>query len=1097
MVALRASLVLAVVAAGVVTQPARGQYFGRNKVQYRAFDFQVIRTDHFDVYYYPREREAALDAARMVERSYARLSRILQHDFRERKPLIIYASHTDFQQTNALPSFIDEGTGGVTEALKSRMILPFTGSYADFDHVLTHELVHAFQYDVIFRRGVMADASPFGARLPLWFMEGMAEYLSLGVIDPHTQSWLRDAVLSGYLRSIEEMNYRDDYLSYRFGQSLWAYIGSKWGDEVVGILLQKSPRVGLERAFASTLGLSLEELSEEWTSEVRKQYLPQIAEYQRPETFAKRLTAHNRLQDPWFLAPAISADGTQLAFLSQRDGFSFDLFLADATSGAVKRKLIESTGNASFESLRYMNSGSSFSPDGRYLAFAAQTGGQDALYLYDLKRKKVAKKLRFDVDGISNPGWSPDSRRIVFTGLDGGLSDLYITDLAGKLERLTMDRYADLLPAWSPDGNTIAFTTDRGPGTDLTTLTYGNLRVALLDLATRAVTMPPQQEEGKNINPQWSPDGGSLLWVNDRTGTNDLYLFDREAEELYRISDLLSGVVAITPLSPVVSWARSGRLVFTYFEEAGYNLYTVEDPRALPRSPAARAAPIVAAVKDSTTARPDPPGAAPGSTTAAASGDGAVATSAGAASSPVGFGRSYYRDGESFRPSAAAPETRDAPPPVSVVALLDSAALALPDTVAFEHREYKVKFTPDMIGRPTIGANVGGYYGNGLYGGSFIALSDMLGNHNILAAANINGSLSDASFFGGYNFLKRRTNFGVAFSQIPLYRYFGVTDRQLEIDGATRDALANVFRRDLIRAGQMSMSYPFSAFRRVELGATGVYYKSDVLYRGVDRVTNEPLHKDEHLGSLGYVQPLVALVFDNALFGWTGPVYGRRYRLQFSRTLGDLTFTEGLVDFRNYWNYKQRVVLASRVVGLTRFGTDADRFGLFWGGPYYIRGYDGNSFDLDSDECLDSQLYGAEPSLSRCPVRDQLIGSSAAFMNLELRVPVVTELQIGFLGNFPPIDAVAFFDGGLAWDNQICTVADLTRSSECAEGKAVHVVWDRKPGQDPYLWREPLFSYGVGLRINVFYTILRLDYAFPLNRPNRSGQFSVSFGPSF
>jgi outer membrane protein assembly factor BamA len=146
---------------------------------------------------------------------------------------------------------------------------------------------------------------------------------------------------------------------------------------------------------------------------------------------------------------------------------------------------------------------------------------------------------------------------------------------------------------------------------------------------------------------------------------------------------------------------------------------------------------------------------------------------------------------------------------------------------------------------------------------------------------------------------------------------------------------------------------------------------------------------------------------------------------------------------------------------------------------------------------VDSRHYNEEPSLSRCPVRDQLIGSSAAFVNLEARVPIIKELQIGFLGNFPPVDAVAFVDGGVAWDHEVCAVTDLTRADQCAEGRPVQVVWDRKPGQDPYLYREPLFSYGVGLRINVFYTILRLDYAFPLNRPDRSGIFSVSFGPSF
>lgn len=1080
-------LVLLVV--GAVPGSARAQYFGRNKVQYRSFDFQVIKTDHFDVYYYPREHVAAVDAARMVERSYARLSRVLQHEFQDRKPLILYASNSDFQQTNALSGFIDESTGGVTEALKSRMIMPFTGSYADFDHVMTHELVHAFQYDVIFGRGVMTDASPFGARLPLWFMEGMAEYLSQGVIDPLTQSWLRDAVLSGYLRTIQEMNYRDDYLSYRFGQSLWAYIGSKWGDEVIGILLQKAPRVGLERAFASTLGISLPELSQEWMNSVRKTYLPQVAEFQQPASFSQKLTHHDKLTDPWFLSPSISADGNEMVFLSQRDGFSFDLWLADAHTGKVLRRLVESAGHADFESLRFMNSSASFSPDGRLLAFAAQTAGRDALYIYDLKRKKIWKKLRFDLNGISNPTWSPDGRRIAFSGLDGGISDLFITDLEGKLTRLTNDRYADLLPAWSPDGRTIAFSTDRGPHADFKTLAYGNVRVGLYNLADHDITLLPHQDEGKNVNPVWSPDGKQLIWVSDRTSTNDLYLFDLTKQELYRLTDLLSGAIAITPLSPVLSWARDGRLLFTYFEQAGYNTYAVADPRQLPRTPVAGPGiqPIVA---DQPVDRP---------ATGGADRDGVPANPAPATGPDAGRTISFYRSGSTFRPSAQRPAAEEVVAPVSIVALLDSAAMALPDTTTFQFNNYHVKFTPDMIGRPTIGAQVGGYYGNGLYGGSYVALSDMLGNHNILLAANLNGSLSDATFFGGYAFLKRRTNLGISISQIPLYRYLGAAYVPLNVDGVARDAVADIFLRDVIRSANLVISYPFSTYERLEIGASGVYYKSDVLYRGYDQYTGEPLQENDRLGQLQYLQPMAALVFDNSLFGWTGPIFGRRYRLQVSRTVGDLAFTEALLDFRNYVNYKQKIVFASRFVGLTRFGSDADRFSLFWGGPYYIRGYDGGSFNLGSDECVNSRYYGGQASVSQCPVRDQLIGSSAAFMNLEMRVPVIKELQVGFLGNFPPVDAVAFFDGGLAWDSKVCLATDLSQTDQCAANQSlpVHVVWDRKPGQDPYLWREPLFSYGVGLRFNVFYTVLRLDYAWPVNRPDRSGIFSVSFGPSF
>ncbi len=1084
---LRRSLIAALLAVSAVAVPAaaRAQYFGRNKVHYRSFDFQVIKTEHFDLYYYPRERAAAVDAARMIERSYGRLSRVLQHEFRDRKPVIVYASHSDFQQTNALPSFIDEATGGVTEALKSRIILPFTGSYADFDHVLTHELVHGFQYDVMFRRGVMADASPFGARLPLWFMEGMAEYLSIGSIDPHTQSWLRDAALAGYLRTIDEMSLRDDYLSYRFGQSLWAYVGEKWGDEVIGIILQKAPRVGVDRAFASTLGLSLDELSSEWLTAVRRQYLPQVAEFQQPATFAQRLTVHNKLEDPWFLAPALSPDGSQMAFISQRDGFAFDLYLADAHTGKVRRKLVDAEKSSGFESLRFLNSTASFSPDGRYIAFAAQTGGRDALYLYDLKRKGVSKKLSFDLNGVSNPSWSPDGQRIVFTGMDGGLSDLYVTDLHGRLDTLTHDRYADLLPAWSPDGRRIAFTTDRGPGTNLDALSYGNYRVALYDLDSRSIDVLPQQNEGKNVNPVWSPDGNELIWVNDRTATNDLYLYELKTGELSRISNVLSGVIGIGPLSPVLSWSRSGSLAFVYFEQAGYNIYSVADPLKLPRMAVPRAVrPVIA------------------------DGDGQAGASAPAlrlaprheqpSQRTSSFDGSFYRTGSNFRasnaPQKVAPEQLA---PVSVVALLDSAALALPDTGGFQFQRYKTKFTPDMIGRPTIGANVGGYYGNGIYGGSYIQLSDMLGNHNILAAANINGSLSDANMFAGYSFLKTRTNFGFAIEQTPLYRYFGTYETNLDSDGQTRDVIANVFVRNVIRSGEALISYPFSTFRRFELGASAVSYKSDILYRGYNALTYDPVQVDSRIGSLSYVQPMAALVFDNSLFGWTGPVLGRRYRLQFSRSLGDLTFSEALADIRNYWNVKQKVVFAARFVGLSRFGGDADRFSLYWGGPYFLRGYDGGSFKPSGSECEASQTYSGNGSLSSCPVRDQLIGSSAALANFEVRVPVIKELQIGFLGTFPPVNAVAFFNGGLAWDKEVCLQSDYTRTDSCVDAQKVHVVWDRKPGQDPYLWREPLFSWGLGLRINVFYTVLRLDYAFPMNRPDRGGVFSLSFGPSF
>jgi hypothetical protein len=464
---------------------------------------------------------------------------------------------------------------------------------------------------------------------------------------------------------------------------------------------------------------------------------------------------------------------------------------------------------------------------------------------------------------------------------------------------------------------------------------------------------------------------------------------------------------------------------------------------------------------------------------------------------------SFYRTGSAIRPSAEPVESTEASKPISVMALLDSATLALPDTIGFKHQDYKIKFSADMIGPPSIGTQVGGYYGSGVYGGSYIAFSDMLGNHNIMLAGNVNGSISDGSFYTGYSFLKKRANFGFSLQQLPFYRYYGGDYMTLNIDGQPQDVAANVFVRDVIRSATGFLSYPLSTFQRIELGMSAVAYKSDVLYQGRYVATGEPLDYSQHIEDMSYLQPMAALVFDNSLFGWTGPIYGTRYRVQYSQTIGNFEFNEALLDFRNYWNFKQSLVFATRITALTRFGKDSERSLGYWGGPYYIRGYDANSYDLDGEHCLNSRSTGSTLSLSQCPLRDQLIGSSAAFMNVELRVPIIKELQIGLLGSFPPVDLVTFFDGGVAWDQQVCVRTSALDPRRCDGENAqdVHVVWERKNDQDPYLWREPVFSYGAGLRINVFYAVLRLDYAVPLSRSDRSGFrdgiFSISFGPSF
>jgi Tol biopolymer transport system component len=1070
---LAAVLALTTLGAG----PLAAQYFGQNKVQYRTFDFKIIQTEHFEVYYYPEERAAALDAARMAERGYARLSRILHHQFQGRKAIIVYASSSDMEQTNVADV---GGAVAVTEFFKHRMVLPFQGDYAEFEHVLQHEMTHQFQFDVYSRGRPGAGVQTLiNVAPPLWFMEGMAEYLSRGPIDPETAMWLRDASLEGHLPTIEQMTYDPNIFPYRYGHALWAYIGEKWGDEVIGEILQASASSGVENAFKRALGLTLDELSADWRDAVQTTFLPQLGDHYRARRVAQATLTRKRSRGRIFLAPALTPDGREMAFFGDQGGFFIDLFLADAETGRVKRRLVKSTINKNYEDLRFINSAGTFSPDGRYFALAAKRRDRDDLVILDVKRGREDRRIPIPLNGVQTPSWSPDGRQLVFTGFDGGLGDLYIINRDGTgLRRLTTDKYADLHPAWSPDGKTIAFVTDRGGDTDFEHLRFANLRIALYHLDAGTIELLGHMEQGKNIDPAWAPDGRSLAFVSDRTGISNIFLYDFSDGNIYQLTNLYTGVQGITPLSPVMTWARQAdRLAFVYYEEGQFSVYSIENPRSLRRAPfqgpIAPAVTSLLAARDSATASASPPAIA--------------ASTAGPGGTPERpNARSVYRAPGGFRPSASpqpAESLATGASPVSVRQLLDSATLALPDTSEFTLRPYRVRFTPDYVARPTVGYQRDNF-GRGFFGGTAVALSDMLGNRTIVLSAAINGRISEAQFLGVYVNQARRLNWATGYSQDPYYFYGGYQDNIVATPGGNPGDSSFrrtfIIRRFVIRDLFAETYYPFSRFSRVELGLHGVNV-SDATLALSDYYDANPaspnfggyqgtLDSTAHNPSISFAQPSVALVHDNSLFGYVGPFAGSRSRFQASPTLGDWKFVTLLGDYRRYL-YLRPFTLAFRGMLFGRFGRDAEQFPIFLGTTELIRGYTAGS--MRDHECAGS--------FSGCAEIQQLIGSKVAVGNVELRFPLTRSLVLGLLPvGFPPIEGALFYDAGVAW-----SAGDTLKLS-------------RKAGDDPILVRAPLRSWGGSIRANLFgYVILRLDLTKPLDRRYNKSYWTVSLGPTF
>ena len=1071
-------LAVVLLACGVGQAAAQG-YFGQNKVQYNSFEWQVIRTDHFEVYFYERERTAALDAARMAERGYARLSRILNHQFKVRKPIILYASSSDFIQTNT-SNDLSEGIGGFTEPLKHRMVLPFTGSYEELEHVLQHEMVHQFQFDVYAHGQIGGGLQTLtNVQPPLWFMEGMAEYLSLGPPDALTMMWLRDAAIEGTLPSIAQMTFDPRVFPYHFGHALMAYVGEKWGDEIIGEILQSSVSAGIEGAFRRALNRPLEELSDEWRDAVQTTVLPQLADHYRARRIAKPVLTQRRSGGGLHLSAALSPDGKDIVYLSERNSFFIDLYIADGETGRVKRQLIKSTINSNYESLRFINSAGSFSQDGQFFAIAVKHKDRDDIVIIDVAKDREAGRIPLPLNGALSPSWSPDGTQIVFTGQDGGISDLFIVNRDGTdLRRLTNDRYADLQASWSPDGKTIAFATDRGPGTDFSMLRFGNMRIGLYHLETGHIEVLNHMDRGRNVNPVWAPDGKSLVFVSDRTGITNLFLYDLMDRNIYQLTDVYTGVSGITPLSPCLSWARQAdRLAFGYYEGGNYNVYTVDNPRSLRREPyrepvtLATVSMLPNALQDAAVAPPAP-------------------TPEQEELHPA---TSTYRSPGGLRSSDATPALPDsseagATAPVSVRTLLDSVNLALPDTATFQISRYRTRFSTDFVAQPTIGYQRDNF-GRGVFGGTGISLSDMLGDRTLNFAFQLNGRVGESQFLAAYFDQRHRTNRVMGVSQTPNYYYIPSSVGQVTTPGAPPGSVffTTRIRRLVVRDAFVVAFYPLNRFNRIEYGLHLVGMSDAILQQqqyfdasgrplGVGNSTTS-IHP-----SIGYVAPTIAYTHDNTLFGPVGPFAGSRHRLQIAPAVGGWRFTGTVVDLRRYF-FAQPFTLAFRGLFFGRFGRDANQFPVVLGNPDLIRGYTATS--IVNHECYAqvsniAPIIGALPGVETgCPALDQLIGSRAAVANVELRFPLTRSLALGLLPvALPPIEGAMFFDVGMSW----------------LDGSTI-------VGHQPVglqgRYRSPLKSWGGSIRANILGIPLRFDYTKPLDRAYDRPYWTVSLGPTF
>lgn len=1032
---------------------AQNSVFGKNKVQYKYFEWQFIQTDHFDIYFSQNGYEVAQYAAYKAEEAYASIKKLLKYEINNRISIIVYNSHNEFQQTNVISEYLEEGIGGVTELFKNRVVIPFEGDYRQFQHVLHHELVHAVINDMFYGgtiQSLLSSKAP--VQIPLWMNEGICEYASLKW-DNNSDMFLRDATINNYLPPIERLS---GYFAYRGGQSVWYYIATKYGEQKISEIFHKvrSTR-SVENGFKLAIGLSVKELSERWQKAQKVYYWPDIAKRESPVDFSyKRLTNHTKDGNFYNTSPAISPQGDKVAFISDRNDF-FDVYIISTIDGEIIDKVVKGQRTSDFEELHLLTPGLTWSPDGRKIALAVKAGESDAIMIIDIETKKE-EKITLPLDGIYSVTWSSDGDNLAFVGLKVPQSDIYIYNLKTKeLTNLTNDIFSDSDPVFSPDGKTVYFVSDRG---DFITsaklpknhkvwqIDFEQSNIYSIDLSSGVIRRITHQAHSSKTSPVVSPDGKQLLYVADINGINNIYKHDLESGKYYPITNSISGLYQLSLTSD------GSKMVFSSLTEAGFDIFLLLRPLDrkltvdsleptefykmkfnLPRDTMPREVISIATTSDTVSVF--------GTIRVVADTIGTESTNLSSAKTDL--------SNFIFSPDVMS-DTTNIPPPISEVDVIDNR-----DSEGnYIPRRYKLNFSPDLIYGA---AGYSTFYG--LEGSTIFAFSDMLGDHQIIFQCDLLIDLKNSDYGISYFYLPHRIDYGFQAFHDAKFIYLD-------------DPFINTLYRFRTWGIGGVASYPIDRFNRVDLSLMWLNLLREDITWGLPTQQRS------------LILPVFNYVNDKSLWQgeWFGPNNGSRFNFIFYGTpkIGDKgldiqTFT---ADYRSYNRLTKDFILAYRLSGGMSIGRNKQKF--------FIGGTDGwINYSIEQNNFPISNVEDFAFLTPILPLRGysyaKKVGTHFAVTNLEFRFPFLKYLIFGALPlGFANIQGVSFLDMGSAWTN----TNSLKLFGNDAGGSTV--------------FQDLLIGTGMGMRFFIFGIPLRMDVAWRFNWSGFSEPvYHFSLGPDF
>jgi WD40-like Beta Propeller Repeat len=473
--------------AGLVPSPVDGQtpfvpYFGKNQVRYDRFDWHIYKTDHFEIFYYPALEQHLERVASYAESAYQHVSAELKHDLAEKVPLIIFKTESEFQE-NHIGGDMPEGVLAFAEPERNRMVLPIDQPSDQLYQLITHELTHIFEFDII-PRGLGLASS-----LPLWMDEGLSDYMA-GAWNPLDLMMVRDVAISDTVPRMSELESQpmSGRTPYALGHATWEFIESRWGKDGLRqflFSLRKSAIGGGESAYEEAFKMKAEDFDDAFDHYLKERFKP-FRDKERPADYGRNLAPRPDRSDyvsVVSLEPSPTGD-ILAAVVGNSHDQELDIILISAKDGQIIRSLtpgfdknmgweyIATAGGLRGNVVPWI----AWSPVGDRVAYFVRTEKDKTLIVENVVNRKIEYRMKLSsVDEPESPAFSPDGMSIAFSALQNGVGDIFTVELgSSKVVNVTKDTFADYAPTYSLDGKSIVYTARVG----------GNHKLFSVDLAS-------------------------------------------------------------------------------------------------------------------------------------------------------------------------------------------------------------------------------------------------------------------------------------------------------------------------------------------------------------------------------------------------------------------------------------------------------------------------------------------------------------------------------------------------------------------------------------------------------------------------------------